>query len=78
MLRDLAEYYVRPNRDPPPPELLQRIDTAIAWVTDGPTLDIRDPLLRLVGIRQALFPTAPPYSPAQRPGPTPIPRQEAA
>ncbi len=78
MLHDLADYYLRPNREAPPQALLHRIDAAISGVTDAPATDIRDPLLRLVGIRQALFPTAPPYRPAQQPGPLPIPHREAA
>jgi uncharacterized membrane protein YccC len=67
VMRGIAAHYERRVPREPPLALLDAIDAAIAETTRWGAADIRDPLLRLVGIRRALFPNGRPYAPASRP-----------
>jgi uncharacterized membrane protein YccC len=76
-LRGIAAQYAQ-HRRPPPPELLRQIDAAIAAVAGSEARDIRDPILRLVGIRRGLFPDWPRFTPETRPEAPPPALRRAA
>jgi hypothetical protein len=78
MLREVAAHYHRRHEQDPPDALLGAIDRAIGAVTACHAVDIRDPLLHLVGIRRALFPDGRPYAPVPGPDTAPPTLKEAA
>jgi uncharacterized membrane protein YccC len=64
MLDRLAIAFRRHDGGPMPPELLPRIDLALAEATTESGNEVReDALIGLVGIRRGLFPDAPAYQP---------------
>lgn len=77
MLDGVAEHY-RHRHTPAAVRrvLLATIDHALAAVTSTPTAETRTMLLGISGIRQALFPLAPPYAPLPSPAPPAV--REAA
>ena len=76
LLDGVAEYYRRPRPGPARRVLLATIDHALAAVTAEPVAQPRTMLRGISGIRQALFPAAPPYDPMPAP-PPPAVRQAA-
>jgi uncharacterized membrane protein YccC len=62
MLDAIATHYRRRNLDQADDALLAAIDRVIATAVQDPATITRDLLLRLGGIRRALFPNAPPYA----------------
>jgi uncharacterized membrane protein YccC len=62
MLDGIEEYYRSQAPAPPDAGLRARIDSAIAGVVAAPGRQLGSMLMLLLGIRQSLFPAAPPYA----------------
>ncbi len=66
MLDGIEEYYRSHAPAPPDVGLRARIDRAIAAVVAAPGRQLAPMLMQLAGIRQGLFPEAPPYAASAR------------